>query len=270
MTELSDASTGVSVGACGSDTPPEPALESPSLFNPATDANGPIAYEVKFLVTEEQARAVESRVRGRLSLDPYADPALGNAYPTTSLYTDTPDFDVFWRSAGYNRDKHRVRRYGPTGPLFVERKSKAGDKVRKQRTPIAAHEIAALVATAADPGWACGWFHEEVLRRKLRPVCRVAYERVAYMGAGENGSVRLTFDRRVRGVLADAWTLEPVGPAPVLLPDRVICEFKFRVAMPALFKGIIAELGLAQSAVSKYRLFVQAAGLARPRERVDA
>ncbi|OWK47420.1 hypothetical protein FRUB_01119 [Fimbriiglobus ruber] len=66
-----------------------------------------------------------------LALDPYADPARGNAYQTTSVYTDTPQFDVFARAEGYARDKFRARRYGIAGPVFIERKIKKGEKVRK-------------------------------------------------------------------------------------------------------------------------------------------
>jgi hypothetical protein len=265
MTELSEAANGAVIGR-GGVTPSPNELESPSLFNPASNGSAPTAYEVKFLLTEEQARAVAERVSGHLNLDPHAEPALGNAYPTTSLYTDTAAFDVFHRNAGYNRDKYRVRRYGDAGPLFVERKTKNGDKVRKHRTRIDVSELSGLGNGRSDANWPGGWFHGEVLERHLRPVCRIAYERVAYMGAGENGAVRLTFDRRVRGVLAGGWEVGPVRAEPVLLADRVICEFKFRLAMPALFKGIVAELGLTPSPVSKYRLFVQTIGLAQPSE----
>src|SRR4051812_12179452 len=73
-------------------------LEAPSLFGPGTAADGATAYEVKFLLTEPQAEEVVARVSGKLALDPYADPALGNAYLTTSVYTDTSAFDVFYRT----------------------------------------------------------------------------------------------------------------------------------------------------------------------------
>src|SRR5262249_56833861 len=106
------------------------------------------AYEVKFLLTEEQAAEVVDRVAGKLALDPYADPALGNAYLTTSVYTDTDRFDVFYRSEGYNRDKFRVRRYGLSGPVFVERKTKNGEKVRKHRARISPTEGSDLAAPA--------------------------------------------------------------------------------------------------------------------------
>jgi hypothetical protein len=232
-------------------------LESPSLF--AAGADGPPAFELKFLLTEDQARAVESRAARRLALDPHADPALGNAYQTTSLYTDTPLFEVLSRTGTLGRRKYRVRRYGAAGPVFLERKTKSGDRVRKRRSAVLTAELAALAASESAPAWAGNWFHRQIVARQLRPVCRVTYERVAYMGAAEVGPVRLTFDRRIRGVLVNGWSVEPVGPAPALLDGRVICEFKFRFALPALFKGLIADLGLAPSAVSKYRLFMQTA-----------
>ena len=60
---------------------------------------------------------------------------------------------------------------------------------------------------------------------------------------------------------ATEWRLEAVGSVPPLV-DRVVCEFKFRNAMPALFRGIVADLALTPAPVSKYRTFVRAAGLA--------
>ena len=89
---------------------------------------------------------------------------------------------------------------------------------------------------------------------------RALVKDVAYLGTADGGTVRLTFDRNVRGVVATEWAIEQVGEGAPLL-DRVVCEFKFRVAMPALFKGIVVDLGLTPTPVSKYRTFVRAAGL---------
>ncbi|AMV28249.1 VTC domain protein [Gemmata sp. SH-PL17] len=264
MSELSDTTEGALALSGSGYATPASGLESPSLFNPAAGTDAPTAYEVKYLLTEEQVAEVVDRVTGKLDLDAYADPAMGNAYITTSVYTDTPNFDVFYRNEGYNRDKFRVRRYGHTGPVFVERKTKNGDKVRKHRVRISADEVPELAAPALNGEWAGEWFHSQLLQKQLQPVCRVAYERVAYLGTADGGTVRLTFDRNIRGVLVREWKLESVGAVPALL-DKVVCEFKFRTAMPALFKGIVADLGLTPTPVSKYRTFVQAAGLAPAR-----
>jgi hypothetical protein len=244
-------------------------LESPSLFNPNGPDDGPVAYEIKFLVSESQVAEIAARVRGHLALDAYAEPAMGNAYLTTSVYSDTPAFDVYYRTDGYDRDKLRGRRYGTTGPVFVERKTKRGDKVRKHRAAVHANELAELLAPETRGEWAGDWFHAELLAKALRPVCRVTYERVAYLGTVEGGTVRLTFDRNVRGALCGDWNLTPVPRGAPLL-EQVIAEFKFRTAMPALFKGIVADLALTPTPVSKYRTFVRRTGLVAERGAEDA
>src|SRR5207237_2641500 len=117
------ASTGRSpVGSTGSvgrqEVPPPvtpAAAESPSVF--ATGTDGPPAYEMKFLLTEELAHAVEARLGRRLVLDPHADPALGGAYLTTSVYTDTPGFEALAGAGALGRRKYRVRRYGAGEPV---------------------------------------------------------------------------------------------------------------------------------------------------------
>src|SRR3981189_3165235 len=103
MSELSDSAPGAAT------TPADngfvlsaSGLESPSLFGPGAAADGATAYEVKFLLTEDQAAEGTAAGAGKLALAPYADPALGNAYLTTSVYTDTPSFDVFYRTEGYS------------------------------------------------------------------------------------------------------------------------------------------------------------------------
>ena len=266
MSDLSDATTEAAFGpSVNGHTASATGLESPSLFVPGAPADGATAFEVKFLLTEEQVREVTARVTGKLALDAYADPTMGNAYQTTSVYTDTPNFDVFYRTEGYDRDMFRVRRYGVTGPVFVERKTKNGDKVRKHRVRIDAAEVADLAVPELNSEWAGEWFHSQLIQKQLKPVCRVAYERVAYLGTADGGTVRLTFDRNIRGVLASEWKLEAVGAVPPIIAERVVCEMKFRTAMPALFRGIVADLALAPTPVSKYRTFVQAAGLAAPR-----
>jgi hypothetical protein len=241
---------------------PGAALESPSLFRQeATEDSAPPAYEIKFLLTEEQARAVEDRVRGRLSLDPHADPTLGGAYRITSLYTDTAQFDVFRRAGEFARSKFRVRRYGHNGPVYVERKDKNGAKVRKSRVSVPTADLAILAAPVTPSSWAGGWFHHELMRRKLAPVCRISYERMAYLGTADGGTVRLTFDRTVRGELAAGWDVVPVVKSRELLPKQVICEFKYRAAMPLLFKELVESLGLNPQPCSKYRRFVETAGI---------
>jgi hypothetical protein len=237
--------------------PPAPAV-SPGLVRGAGSAP---AFEVKYLLTEDVARELERRLRRRLGPDPHGDPALNGAYRVTSVYYDTSAFDVYRRAEGYRRRKFRVRRYGTSPVAFLERKTKSAQEVRKRRTAVPLGEVGRLAAEVpAD--WPGEWFVKRLTLRKLRPVCRVTYERVALVGHTPDGPIRATFDRAARGRAADGPVPDPVAAGHSLLNGEVIAELKFLGTMPALFKGVVEDLRLTPGAVSKYRRCVEAAGLA--------
>ncbi len=227
-------------------------IESPSLTSSGGGA-GP-AYELKFLVDEARAQQVEAWARQRLTPDPHGDPALGGAYRTTSVYLDTPGLDVYHGAPSYRRRKFRVRRYGAAPWAFLERKSKWGDRVAKRRTAVAEEELPLLANPMSLMDWPGHWFHLRLRVRRLAPACRVAYQRTAFVGAGADGALRLTLDRRLHGILTGEWSPAPFEGGPPLLTGWVILEFKFRLALPAPFRELVQDLRLSPSAVSKYRL----------------
>jgi hypothetical protein len=235
-------------------------FESPSLGSPG--GAGP-AYELKFLLDEARAQQVEAWARRRLTPDPHGDPVLGGAYRTTSLYFDTPTLDVYHRAPSYRRSKFRLRRYGAAPWAFLERKSKWGDRVAKRRTSVPGEELTLLAHPSPVSTWPGHWFHFRLLARRLGPACRIAYQRTAFVGACAEGPLRLTLDRSVHGILTDGWGLDPFEDGLPLLPGQVILEFKFRTALPALFKELVQELKLNPHAVSKYRRCREAWGVRR-------
>jgi hypothetical protein len=243
-------------------------MQSPSLAEPV-EGVGP-AYELKFLVEEELACAAEAWASGRLVLDPHGDPALDGAYRTTTLYLDTPTFDVFQRRPSFRRSKHRLRRYGSEASIYLERKSKNGDRVRKQRSVVPEEEVALLANPLSLVMWPGHWFHRRLLDRGLRPAALIAYERTAYIGAGTGGPLRLTLDRRLRGALAGEWAVPATEGGLPLLAGRVILELKFRFTLPGLFKELIQSLRLSPSPVSKYRSCMIAWGTSAARGEVYA
>lgn len=235
-----------------------PRIESPALSQEA--ARLP-AFEMKFVVPEADARAAEQQLRPHLALDPHADPSRGNAYRITSVCFDTPNFDVYYRTDGQRARKFRIRRYGEERLVFLERKTKRSQQVRKRRVGVPQAELGWLDGAAA-PDWPGLWFARRLELRGLRPVCRITYERTAYVGSGPGGPVRVTFDRGARGREAAGPNPEPFAGGPALLDDEVILEFKFLGALPALFKDAIEGLRLTPRAGSKYRRCVDALGLA--------
>jgi hypothetical protein len=238
---------------------------SPSLLSPA---KGPASFEMKFLVSHVDAAAIEAWAAQRLALDPNVEPDLGNAYRIRSVYLDTEQLDVFQQTQGYKRRKYRIRGYGNTAGVFLERKAKAGGRVRKRRVHIGDLELERLRDSALDPEWAGHWFHRRVLTRRLTPRCLIQYERAAYVGVGEAGPIRLTLDRKIRCALVQGYDLQSAGPCLPLLADAVILELKFRAALPALFKQLVAEMALNPQAVSKYRMGIQVWDLAHSAKEV--
>src|SRR5262245_45914188 len=223
-------------------------------------AGGAAAFEMKFLLDEAQAREVERRIGGRLAPDPHGEPALGNAYRISTIYCDTPEFDVFRRLGPYRRRKYRLRRYADESLIYLERKTKRRKRVRKRRSTIGGHELAALSGFSTGAVWPGNWLHKQLVRRRLEPVCCVRYLRTAYIGTGDEGPLRLTFDRQIRGMLVRDWDLNLTSEGAPVWEGLVVCEFKFRGSLPGVFKAAIEALALAPTGASKYRHCLQAAG----------
>ena len=90
----------------------------------------------------------------------------------------------------------------------------------------------------------------------------LSYQRVAHVGMSVEGPIRLTLDRHIHCALAETHDFQVTTSSLPLLSDIVILELKFRAAMPALFKGLIQEMGLNPAGMSKYRAGIGAWGLA--------
>ncbi len=215
---------------------------------------------MKFLLSEELAREVEERLASRLSLDPHADPSRGNGYHIRTLYCDTPQLDVFHRVGRYRLFKFRLRQYGVSPKVFLERKSKRGHLVRKRRSTIPLEQIGCFADGPPTSGWEGDWYYRQLARNRFAPVCLIGYDRVAYYGTCSEGPLRLTFDRQIHGGLTSDWSLTPLETSQPLLTGLVVCEFKFRGALPSVFKSVIESLQLSPCGVSKYRHCIQSSG----------
>jgi hypothetical protein len=235
------------------------AAVSPSL---RIGAGQPRAYEMKFVLTEAQANRVEELLAPRLTMDPHSVPALGNAYRTTTLYCDTNTFDVLRRVGMHKRRKFRLRRYGSGASIFLERKSKRGERVRKRRSTIHESELTHFAGYQAAADWSGTWFAAQIDRRQLRPALLVHYLRTAWFGATSEGPIRVTFDRDIRGLPTFDWSVAPFDGGSAILPGQVVCEFKFHGVLPASLRSTIEALQLSPCGVSKYRQCAVAAGLA--------
>lgn len=220
------------------------------------------AYELKFLLRETQVDGVIDWAQAHLRPDPHAAAAADACYAIHSVYLDTPELAVYHREPRFRRRKYRLRRYAEEGTVYLEEKRKRSGWVTKVRTGVAAAELE-LLATPEDPGeWAGAWFRQAMEEHRLRPVCQVAYRRLAREGETEGAPVRLTVDREIRSAraagLCPAWQQEPQRPIPL-----TVLELKFRQGLPRLFKELIRTFGLTAAAESKYRRAADACALGK-------
>ena len=228
-------------------------LISPSL---STSGGGSGAYETKFLVANRLADGLLAFIRERLPADPNA--VCADGYQVSSLYFDTAKRDTYYRSDGYRRRKFRLRRYGSDSHLFLERKSKSKGLIKKRRTLVSVDELELLRAGEMRQDWKGGWYREQIEQRNLLPAANVTYQRTARVGMTPEGPIRFTVDRNIRCRQAVDATVPLVEQGIELQAGQSIVEMKYRIAMPAVFKGLMYEFALVPNRVSKFRMSMEA------------
>jgi hypothetical protein len=211
------------------------------------------ARELKFFIDEAQAPALRAWARAHLARDCFGSGPHGDDYTTTSLYFETPGFDVYHRRGSYGRSKFRIRRYGEADVVFLERKFRTSRLLAKRRTTVPIHEMEHLAAPAPREGWPGYWFHRRVLLRRLSPLIQMSYDRTARVGVAETRTMRMTIDTNLRVLpMPDRAFIPGVGFP--LIEGHCIVELKYRVEIPALFRQLVETFRLAPSPVSKYRI----------------
>jgi len=220
------------------------------------------ASEIKFQVPDFAGQTILEWARDRLSPDPNAsNDGQNDGYQITSVYFDTEEYDVYHRNGSFGRSKYRIRRYGPSKTVFLERKLKTRGLVSKRRASVSVDELARLQSTDPEADWPGFWYHQRLLARRLRPICQIGYQRIARVALTPQGPIRLTIDRCIQAVPLSLVQFNDTGSGITLSEDQVVVELKFRMSMPALFKEFVEKLALTPKRISKYRLAVVALGL---------
>jgi hypothetical protein len=215
------------------------------------------AREIKFLVASDRSELLRAWARAELRPDPHGGGADGSEYQTTTIYLDTRDRAVYRRVGSYGRSKFRVRRYGMSETVFLERKLRTSALLSKRRTAVAASLVPEILTGPPGNGVAA-WFSERVSARGLEPTCQVSYRRHAFIGTTEHGPMRLTFDDCVQAHANGTHLFDPSDRSVGVLTGHLIVEMKFCMATPTVFKRLVEEFRLTPVAVSKYRAAIDA------------
>lgn len=218
------------------------------------------ARETKFLVLPALAERILEWASSRMAPDAHAGGPSGDEYQTTTIYFDTTDFSVYRREGSYRRSKYRIRRYGSSPTVFLERKLRTASLLSKRRTVVPIGDLGHVARLGTThPGWAGSWFQERLTARRLDPVCQITYHRHARVGMGPHGPMRLTFDSGIKAQPCHSLRFEP-NHGQAVLDGTAIIEMKYCLEPPAMFKELVETFGLSPVAVSKYRLSLEVLG----------
>jgi hypothetical protein len=218
------------------------------------------AREIKFVVDAARGPELQAWMRANLAPDEFGSGPEHDQFETSSLYFETGQFDVFHRRGSYGKSKYRVRRYGTSPIMFLERKFRTERVLIKRRTTAALEDFRRIELHEPDPDWYGYWFHRRLLARRLKPLVQVSYVRTARLGSSPHGKVRMTLDMDLRVLpLPDGAFLPGVGLP--LLPESNIIEVKYCVTLPPILRDMISQFSLTTQPVSKYRAGLALLGL---------
>jgi len=232
-------------------------------------------YELKYLITESTAVAIERYVADYLPIDHYSKLQPEDFYPIVSLYMDSPEMRLFYESMTgvLNRFKLRIRGYSddPSYPKFFEIKRRANTVIIKSRARARTEDVAAIIGGRYIPPatdnpkdiQALKMFQLYMFSINARPAVLIRYMRKAYEGTTEN-RVRITFDKDI----CYNTTNEPVvrlggsgWQKNNVSLNGVILEIKFTGRFPAWLSRMAELFNIRQRSMSKYASSIQNACL---------
>lgn len=222
-------------------------------------------YEFKYILSAEKREAVENDLFFFLDYDPFVESQPGHRYFVRSLYFDSPTFTAFHDKIDgvKSRYKFRARTYSDSPaedvPLFLEIKGRHNNLVYKHRTPVGqtidwrtiSHaQVGYELQKHASPSTVADQFRYDLLRKSLRPVALIDYQRRPYISKYDP-NFRITFDEQLRAThtsqLFSNWS-----PAPRrILAGYTVVEVKFRHHLPAWFHQVIQAHELRRVSISK-------------------
>ena len=226
-------------------------------------------FELKYLVSEQTARAMQRYVRCHLVPDEFAAKSPDHSYAVHTLYLDSPELCLYGATEGgdKNRFKLRVRFYdnGADAPAFFEVKRRRNECISKLRAKVRRDAVEPLLGGEwpqlrhlskpdAKQLFALHEFSRLMRHLNATPRSHVGYRREAWMSPGNN-SLRLTFDRQVQcepqfGSKLHAGVNESKAVEP--FERQVIFELKFTNRMPNWCGELVRIFGLVRGGAAKY------------------
>ena len=210
-------------------------------------------YELKYLLTPEQKRAVLAAMADQMRLDQYGCTTIRN------IYFDDDSYRLIRRSIekpSY-KEKLRVRSYGRAehdSPVFVELKKKYDGVVYKRRVSLPEHVAMDWLTGGKRPvdSQICreiDYFLE--FYKGIHPAVFLSYEREAYFPI-QGGEFRVTFDENIFARREDLSLTSDAYGFAVLPEGRTLMEIKCPGAIPLWMASVLSKNKIYKTSFSKY------------------
>lgn len=211
-------------------------------------------YEIKYLLTEQEKKAVLQAMEPYMKLDDYGRTTIRN------IYFDTDTYRLIRRSLekpAY-KEKLRMRSYHAAAPddtIFLELKKKYHSVVYKRR--IALSQIQVMNSfREKKPLSICSQIADEIeyfrsYYEGLHPTVFLSYEREAFYSL-DGGDFRITFDENILYRNHDFSLGSKIYGIPLLNDRQSLMEIKTSGGIPLWMCHELTRLRLYHASFSKY------------------
>lgn len=217
-------------------------------------------HELKFVLSEQQYRAVREAISPYMTADEYGMHSILN------IYCDSENSELIRLSLGkpVYKEKLRLRTYGTAtddGDSFLEIKKKFKGVVYKRRVKLP-YKTAFYYITSGQLPQSENFSVKDrqqlaeidylMKRLSLKPKIVICYDRRAFYG-NEDSEFRITFDGNIR-YRTDNLDLRfgDAGCNALLCQPYCVMEIKIAAAMPVWMTKILSELHIYKGSFSKY------------------
>ena len=211
-------------------------------------------YELKYMLTREQAAKVMSAMQPYMQLDKYGRTVIRNIYYDTDTYRlirNSVEKPVY-------KEKLRIRSYSRADSdciVFAELKKKYNDVVYKRRISLTEAEAMRWLGgerqctKQTQISREIDYFLD--FYKTLHPVIFLSYEREAYYEKN-GGDFRVTFDDTILCRQSDLSLKSEVYGTPLLEAGAVLMEIKCSGGMPLWMAHVLSEEHIYKTSFSKY------------------
>lgn len=216
-------------------------------------------YEIKYLLTEPEKKAVLQAMKPYMQLDSYGRTTIRN------IYFDTDNYRLIRRSLekpAY-KEKLRIRSYhsaSPGDPVFIELKKKYKSVVYKRRLTLpesqAMNSFYHGLPLPVHSQIADEIEYFRSYYQNLHPTVFLSYEREAFYSLN-GGDFRVTFDENILYRSYDISLAGEIYGTPLLKEDQTLMEIKTAGGLPLWMSHTLNRLRVYRTSFSKYGLAYQ-------------